>query len=238
MNGGNHNLPASVTARLLNRARETGQDYQNLLTDFCLERFLFRLGESLVSDRFVLKGAMLLRVWSDRPYPATRDLDLLRNGDGSADAVRDDIHTICAAKVKPDAVTFDPVSAQIEPIRPEDSMPARASSCLPIAEPRSSGFRSTRAWETPSGRLPKYTLTRRCCSFLHPGCSHTRERRSSPKSLRQSWSSATGTAASRISLICTTLQATSNLSSPFLWKRYAEHLTGATRLSPPKSPSG
>lgn len=88
------NLAASVTARLLDRAQATGETHQNLLTSYCLERFLYRLGESDRRDRFVLKGAMLLRVWSDRPYRATRDLDLLRRGDGSFDAIRGDLRAI------------------------------------------------------------------------------------------------------------------------------------------------
>jgi hypothetical protein len=90
MNDKKSNLPASVAARLLNRARQTGEDHQTLLEGFCFERFLYRLGESSVRSRFVLKGAMLLRLWSDQPYRATRDLDLLRRGEGSfdADAVR------------------------------------------------------------------------------------------------------------------------------------------------------
>ena len=68
------NLPASVAARLLSRSKQTGEDFQALLTAFFCERFLYRLGVSAVHARFVLKGAMLLRVWSDRPYRATRDL--------------------------------------------------------------------------------------------------------------------------------------------------------------------
>lgn len=36
------NLPASVAARLLNRAKQTGDDYQFVLTNFCFERFLYR----------------------------------------------------------------------------------------------------------------------------------------------------------------------------------------------------
>ncbi len=40
------NLAASVAARLLNRAKQTGDDYQTILTSFCLERFLYRLGLS------------------------------------------------------------------------------------------------------------------------------------------------------------------------------------------------
>ncbi len=69
------NLAASVARRLLNRAKQTGDNYQNVFATFCFERFLFRLGVSDARDRFVLKGAMLLRLWSDRPYRATRDLD-------------------------------------------------------------------------------------------------------------------------------------------------------------------
>jgi hypothetical protein len=51
------NLAASVAARLLNLARQTGDDYQTLLTSYCLERFLYRLAVSDRRDRFVLKGA-------------------------------------------------------------------------------------------------------------------------------------------------------------------------------------
>ena len=68
----NRNLPASVLARLSNRARQTGEDYQVLLNAFVCERFLHRLGASQAADRFVLKGAMLLRMWEARPYRATR----------------------------------------------------------------------------------------------------------------------------------------------------------------------
>lgn len=84
------------------------------------ERFLHRLGGSSVRDRFVLKGAMLLRVWSDRPYRATRDLDLLRRGAGSFDAIREDIWTISSTPVEPDGVVFDAGAVRIEAIRPED----------------------------------------------------------------------------------------------------------------------
>ncbi len=120
MTAGKSNLPASVAARLLHRAKQTGDVYQTLLTSFCFERFLYRLGESAVRERFVLKGAMLLRLWSDQPYRATRDLDLLRKGDGSFEAIRGDIQTICAVPVEPDAVVFDAGAIRIEAIRAED----------------------------------------------------------------------------------------------------------------------
>lgn len=117
---GKANLAASVAARLLNQARETGDDYQTLLTSYCIERFLYRLAVSDLRDRFVLKGAMLLRLWSERPYRATLDLDLLRRGDGAFDAIRDDLRAIIATPVPPDAVSFDGEHIGVEAIRAED----------------------------------------------------------------------------------------------------------------------
>ena len=93
---GKADLAASIAARLLNRAKVTGEGHQTLLTSYCLERFLYRLGLSDRRNRFVLKGAMLLRLWSDQPYRATRDLDLLRLGDGAFDAIREDLRAIVA----------------------------------------------------------------------------------------------------------------------------------------------
>ena len=131
MTGQARNLPASVAARLLKNAKETGDDYQFVLTGFCFERFLYRLGACDVSDRFVLKGAMLLRLWSDQPYRATRDLDLLRVGNGSFASIRRDIRTICEAKVEPDAVEFDASAVHIESIRAEDEY-AGSRATLPV----------------------------------------------------------------------------------------------------------
>ena len=130
------NLAASVGARLMNRAKQTGDDYQRLLVSFCLERFLYRLGTSSVHDRFVLKGAMLLRLWSAQPYRATRDLDLLRKGDGSFAAIRTDIETICGAEVEPDAVVFDPASIRVEAIRAEDEYAGTRVTLRRAAGPR------------------------------------------------------------------------------------------------------
>lgn len=115
------NLAASVAARLLRRAKETGDDYQALLTSYCLERFLYRLGASTLRDRFVLKGAMLLRLWSDRPYRATRDLDLLRRGDSSSEAVHADLRAVIATPALPDAVLFEGDGIRLEAIRAEDA---------------------------------------------------------------------------------------------------------------------
>jgi hypothetical protein len=56
---GNDSCSISVLARLLNRARETREDHQTLVTIYASERFLYPPGNSPVRDRFVLEGAML-----------------------------------------------------------------------------------------------------------------------------------------------------------------------------------
>jgi len=120
MKPGGNNLAASVAGRLLDRARQTGDDYQTLLTNYCLERFLYRLGISPLRERFLLKGAQLLRAWTDHPYRATRDLDLLRRGDRSYQAIQDDIEAILSTQVEPDGTTFDASTIRLEAIRAED----------------------------------------------------------------------------------------------------------------------
>jgi len=50
------NLSASVHQQLLNRARAEQRPFNELLHYFALERFLYRLGCSPYTERFVLKG--------------------------------------------------------------------------------------------------------------------------------------------------------------------------------------
>ncbi|MBD3160894.1 MAG: hypothetical protein GF346_01935 [Candidatus Eisenbacteria bacterium] len=99
MSSGRKNMAASVAARLLQQARLGGDEYQTLLTSYALERLLYRLGRSGLRNRFILKGAMLLRLWSERPYRATRDLDLLRRGAGTDETIRSDLERIISIPV-------------------------------------------------------------------------------------------------------------------------------------------
>jgi len=55
---------ASVRARLLDLARDRGEDFQITLRNYLFERFLYRLSRSELRERFVLKSAMLLRLWA------------------------------------------------------------------------------------------------------------------------------------------------------------------------------
>ena len=77
------NVAASVRARLLNRARETQQDFSLVLTRYAIERLLYRISISNHADQFLLKGALLFELWFDIPHRPTRDADFL--GFGSAE---------------------------------------------------------------------------------------------------------------------------------------------------------
>lgn len=72
-----HNLPASVRQRLLNRARVDRRPFNELLQYFAMERFLYRLSQSVYADRFILKGALMLQVWRLSDTRPTMDIDLL-----------------------------------------------------------------------------------------------------------------------------------------------------------------
>ena len=111
------NVGASVRQRLLNLRGETGEDFNALLTQYAIERFLYRLSRSSVADRFVLKGAMLFRVWSGSLHRPTRDLDLLGYGEPTPAAVASTIQLIVATAVDDDGIVFDGSNVTAEEIR-------------------------------------------------------------------------------------------------------------------------
>jgi predicted nucleotidyltransferase component of viral defense system len=111
------NTAASVRQRLLNRAREQGDDFQLLLTRYCIERLLYRLSQSEHADRFILKGATLFLLWGGGTYRPTRDLDLLGRGDSSPSHMVEVFKAVCATKVEDDGLEFDPSTVQAREIR-------------------------------------------------------------------------------------------------------------------------
>jgi len=143
------NVAASKRERLLNRARARQEPFDLVVRRFFFERFLFRLQMSPVSDRFVLKGAMLFHLWSGHVYRPTADLDLLWSGRGDAGALIADLATILAVQVEPDeGVRFDPASIVSSAIRQEDEYAGtrlRRPSSSRTREKRSSR-RSSRRW--------------------------------------------------------------------------------------------
>lgn len=90
------NTAASVRQRLLNLARERGDDFNLLLSRYVHERLLHRLERSPEADRFIVKGATLFALWSAVPHRATKDLDLLGSGAPDIARLEDLFRELCA----------------------------------------------------------------------------------------------------------------------------------------------
>ena len=111
------NIAASVRQRLLDHARERGEDFNYLLTRYANERLLYRLAESGYRDQFVLKGAVLFELWTATAHRATRDVDLLGFGEPAVAPVQAVFRDLCTMRVAPDGVHFLSASVRAEPIR-------------------------------------------------------------------------------------------------------------------------
>ena len=111
-------VAASIRARLYNKSKQSGVEFQLLLARYACERFLYRLGMSPVRDRCVLKGATLLVVWMEEPYRGTRDVDLLALGRNDEISVPEIMTAICTVACPEDGLNFDLDSMRVSLIRP------------------------------------------------------------------------------------------------------------------------
>lgn len=82
-----------------------------------IERFLFRLSKSDLAQHFVLKRAILFRVWAADLHRPTKDVDLLGHGDPTPDAVAAKVRQIVTTSVPDDGLEFDPASVTAAEIR-------------------------------------------------------------------------------------------------------------------------
>jgi len=109
-------LAASFHARLLNRAKARGEDFNLVLVRYALERFLYRLSQLPARESYWLKGAMLFDLWFDVAHRPTRDADFLGFGPMEAGVLADTVREICAVPAD-DGMSFDPASIVIDDIR-------------------------------------------------------------------------------------------------------------------------
>lgn len=110
------NIAASVHARLMNLARAEDRSFNDLLQFYAMERFLYRLSRSGHAAKFVLKGALMLRVWDPAAYRTTRDIDLLGRMASDVEAVAEIIASVCRERVAADGLEFDAASVSGERI--------------------------------------------------------------------------------------------------------------------------
>ena len=111
------NVSASVHQRLLNIARKTARPFDEVLLYFAMERFLYRLTQTKHVDSFVLKGALLFRIWDTPDSRATRDIDLLAYLDNSPDNLAAIIRDVCTVDSADDGLDFDPETVDAQRIK-------------------------------------------------------------------------------------------------------------------------
>jgi predicted nucleotidyltransferase component of viral defense system len=112
----NANLAASIRARLLNLAKERGEDFNLTLNRYAIERYLYRLSQSSWRDKFLLKGALLFDLWFDEPHRPTRDADFLGFGSDDMKVLAVAVAEVCSIPAA-DGIEFDVASITIEEIR-------------------------------------------------------------------------------------------------------------------------
>ncbi len=110
------NLAASVHARLVNLAKQTGEDVQLVLTRYGVERFLYRLCQTPARDSLCLKGALLFGLWFDAPHRPTRDADFLGAGPADEAALASVVRGACMVQAE-DGMVYDPALIRVHAIR-------------------------------------------------------------------------------------------------------------------------
>jgi len=140
-------LAASIHARLLQKARQTGRTFNELLQYFGMERFLYRLSQSVHRDRFILKGALMLNVWDAPLTRPTMDIDLLgrlRNDLGQLAAVVQDPN-----KTKQWNAFLRKIRANVETVEFDSTIDSILAFLGPVVAAVSQGEPFTDIWTAP-----------------------------------------------------------------------------------------
>lgn len=106
------NIAASVRDRLLNLARSTDDDFNQLLDRYTRERFLYRLSQSEIGNKYILKGASVFQVWGGSPHRPTRDIDLLGFGSNNPQTVKQIFEEICQQEYQ-DGIEFANINTEV-----------------------------------------------------------------------------------------------------------------------------
>lgn len=110
------NIAASIRQRLRNQARSDKRPFNERLQYYAMERFLYRLSQSAHAQRFILKGALMLRAWQSPEIRPTMDIDLLGRTSNEEDSIIAQIRDIISVEVDKDGLIFNPESIRAERI--------------------------------------------------------------------------------------------------------------------------
>jgi len=100
------NVVASVLARLRNTSKSNGAPFQQVLQQYAIERFLYRISKSRHARSVILKGALLLKTIGIPTARPTLDIDMLRTGKADKGTLIALIKDCATLEVEPDGLAF------------------------------------------------------------------------------------------------------------------------------------
>ena len=109
--------PISVKKRLKNLAENTGRSMTEVLTEYGLERTIYRISISKYADKFTLKGGILLYALFDTRFARiTKDIDLLAQNLNNKLSNLKSIFIEIFSLDCDDAIKYDLKSLEVSPI--------------------------------------------------------------------------------------------------------------------------
>jgi len=109
------NIAASIRQKLKNKSQADNRPFAELLQYYAMERFLYRLTQSDYADQFILKGALMLRVWGSPEVRPTMDIDMLGKTDNEIENICHQMAEIISVQAN-DGLVFDTSSIKSERI--------------------------------------------------------------------------------------------------------------------------
>jgi predicted nucleotidyltransferase component of viral defense system len=100
------NVVASVLAQLRNTAKLSAAPFQQILQQYAIERFLYRISKSQHAQSVVLKGALLLKTIGIPRARPTIDIDMLRKGNADQQALISLVKDCATLEVEADGLAF------------------------------------------------------------------------------------------------------------------------------------
>jgi predicted nucleotidyltransferase component of viral defense system len=100
------NVVVSVLGRLRNTAKESGATFQQILQQYAIERFLYRISKSKHAQTVILKGALLLKTIGIPSARPTIDIDMLRKGKADQATLIALVKDCATLEVEADGLTF------------------------------------------------------------------------------------------------------------------------------------
>jgi predicted nucleotidyltransferase component of viral defense system len=110
------NVIASVLARLRKHSKLSSAPFQQVLQQYAMERFLYRISKSKHAQSVILKGALLLKTIGIPRARPTVDIDMLRKGKADQTSLLSLVKDCATLEVEADGLTFLADSAVAEEI--------------------------------------------------------------------------------------------------------------------------